>query len=210
MPNMKFAAVLSSFLLAAVPAVVADDECKTIQEIVCGTDNLMNFCGLIDATDTGSVFGDKKDLTVFAPVDAAVTSVDLPAALDDEKLLEVVLFHVHKGALLAEDMECSAGYNMLDMESGKASRTICVDFIPVYQKGGGNSEGFEPAIVSTNIEACNGVVHIVDKVLLPNGFQEYEITSGSASANGGGASSGARLERLSLSAFAGIFMFLLM
>lgn len=210
---MKFAAVLSSFLLAAVPAVVADDECKTIQEIVCGTDNLMNFCGLIDATDTGSVFGDEKDLTVFAPIDTAVTSMDLPAALDDEKLIEVVLFHVHKGALLAEEMECSAGYNMLEMESGKDSRTICVDFIPVFQKGGGNSEGFEPAIMSTDIVACNGVVHTVDKVLLPNGFQEYEITSGSgsaSSANGGGASSGARLERLTLSAFVGIFMFLLM
>lgn len=211
MPNMKFAAVLSSFLLAAVPAVVADDECKTIQEIVCETDNLMNFCGLIDATDTGDVFGDKKDLTVFAPVDTAVTTMDLPAALDDEKLREVVLFHVHKGALLAEDMECAAGYNMLEMESGKDSRTICVDFIPVFQKGGGNSEGYEPAILSTNIEACNGVVHTVDKVLLPNGFQEYEITTGSPnSANGGSASSGASLVRLSLSVFAGIFMFLLM
>merc|ERR1711915_1135479 len=101
-----------------IPSVVADEKCQTIQEIGCGTENLSNFCGIIDATNPGDVFGDQKDLTVFAPVNVAVTSMDLPAALDDDKLLEVVLFHVHDEALLTDEMECAAGYNMLEMESG--------------------------------------------------------------------------------------------
>jgi hypothetical protein len=87
----KIVTVLFSILLvaAAVPGVVADDQCQTIYEIICETDNLQNFCGLIGGTDTENVFEDRKGLTVFAPTNAAVTSMDFFSALDDEKLREV-------------------------------------------------------------------------------------------------------------------------
>jgi len=207
----KIASALSSILLvaAAVPGVVADEGCKTINEIICETENLQNFCGLIGGTETESIFDD-KGLTVFAPINAAVTSMDFVSALDDVKLREVVLFHVHGTKLNTEDMECGAGWNVYEMESGKDSRTICVGFEPTFQKGGGNPEERKPSFVSKDIEACNGVIHTVDRVMLPAGFEEYEAESAESAkgANESNILSGAYRQRSSWYAFASIFLFM--
>ncbi len=52
------------------------------------------------------------------------------------------------------------------MTNGKDSRTICKDGT-TYQKGGGNSDDAKPEIISADIEACNGVIHVVSEVMLP-------------------------------------------
>ena len=52
------------------------------------------------------------------------------------------------------------------MTNGKESRTICEDGA-TYQKGGGNSDDDRPEITNTDIEACNGVIHVVSEVMLP-------------------------------------------
>jgi uncharacterized surface protein with fasciclin (FAS1) repeats len=200
----KIATALSGALLvaAAVPGVVADEGCKTINEIICETDDLQNFCGLIGGTATESLFED-KDLTVFVPTNAAVTSMDFVSALDDEKLREVVLFHVYGKELHTKDMECEAGWNVYTMESGKDSRTLCVGFEPTFQKGGGNPEERKPSFVSKDTKACNGVIHTVDRVMLPAGFEVYEAESAIESKETSGTSS----QRSSWYAFAAIFLF---
>ena len=51
------------------------------------------------------------------------------------------------------------------MDSGQATRTICNFDRPIGQKGGGNDT---PALfVGDVIVGCDGVVQIIDKVLLP-------------------------------------------
>ena len=76
------------------------------------------------------------------------------------------MFHEVKGqALTASDLNCDAGENLIEMGSGQATRTICSKGIPIGQKGGGN--GTPALFVGDEIVGCNGVVHIIDKVLLP-------------------------------------------
>jgi uncharacterized surface protein with fasciclin (FAS1) repeats len=174
---MKFAAVLSTFMLAASQGVVAD-ECQSIVDLVCGSKDLKNFCDLISSTGLEDMYGE-SDMTVFAPVDSAIQRLD-SSALEDEKLQEIVMYHAHKGALRTDDIECYAGYNMIQMMSGKDSRTVCVDFEPTFQKGGGNSKEFRPRILSSNLEACNGVVHTLDTVMLPNGIDETVVLTKAA------------------------------
>jgi len=56
------------------------------------------------------------------------------------------------------------------MEHGSNTRTLWdKDGDPIGQKGGGNING-KADFVEVNIEACNGVVHIIDKVLLYPGL----------------------------------------
>ena len=162
-------AVLSSLLLTTVPVVVGDEKCQSIYDIACGTDGLENFCGWIQTTALQDIFSSQESLTVFAPINEAITSMEFIA--DAEKLREVVLFSVHDGAVFTDQMDCETGSNLLRMASGKDSRTICEKLEPVFQKGGGNIDGNKPRIVSSDIEACNGVVHMVDAVMLPGGFQ---------------------------------------
>jgi len=197
MMTRKIAAIVSTFVLATVSGVAAD-ECQSIYDIVCSEANLENFCGLTAATETDNMLSVENDLTVFVPTNAAVKAFDFLTSLHDEKLREVVLFHVYDRALHTEDMKCEAGKNRIRMQSGKESRTICESFVPTFQKGGGNSDERKPVIVSTNIDACNGVIHLVDTVMLPGGFDENgEIIengdgsgSGSGSGNGSGSGSG--------------------
>jgi uncharacterized surface protein with fasciclin (FAS1) repeats len=193
MMTRKIATILTSFVLATVTVVVAD-ECQSIYDIVCSEANLENFCGLTAATETDNMLSEEKDLTVFAPTNAAVKAFDFLTSLHDEKLREVVLFHVYDRALHTEDMKCAAGKNRIRMQSGKESRTICESFVPTFQKGGGNSDERKPVIVSTNIDACNGVIHLVDTVMLPGGFNEngeiIEIEDGSGSGSGSGSGNG--------------------
>ena len=200
MMTRKIALVLSSFLVTAVPVVVADD-CQTIYDVVCESDGLQNFCGLIGATDTDDLFDGEENLTVFAPINEAVTKMDFLQYIHDDELREVVLFSAHVGALPRDELECVAGQNRLRMMSGKDSRTICEDKIPVFQKGGGNSDENKPIIVKSDIQACNGVVHMVDTVMLPGGFDENEIDEDETKT-----SRGALAQRSSWFAFAALVM----
>jgi hypothetical protein len=52
------------------------------------------------------------------------------------------------------------------MTNGEDSRTVCKGDA-IYQKGGGNTDDALPQIISADIVACNGVVHVVDNVMLP-------------------------------------------
>lgn len=52
------------------------------------------------------------------------------------------------------------------MANGKISRTICAG-VDIFQKGAGNPRDTMPQIVETDIEACNGVVHVVNQAMLP-------------------------------------------
>jgi uncharacterized surface protein with fasciclin (FAS1) repeats len=205
--NIKISAVISSILLSGV---VADDACKTINEVICSDPDLQNFCGLITATGNEDVFDQEEGLTVFVPNNSAVTSFDFLSALEAEDLNEIVLYHVHEGKkpVTTDKLPCEAGSNMLAMKSGKDSRTVCVDYEPTFQKGGGNAKARRPQITAKNIEACNGVVHLLDMVMLPNGFQEYEEAVALSSDNSSSASR--RMQESGLFALAAglLFMYL--
>jgi uncharacterized surface protein with fasciclin (FAS1) repeats len=113
----------------------------------------------------------KGKRTLFVPNDDAFD--DLGNALDDlsdDDAKKLVLFHFVKGkALHAEDLPCIAGENLIEMANGIDTRTLCDKYGPVGQKGGGNMNG--PAdFVEVDIETCNGVVHIIDEVLLYPGL----------------------------------------
>lgn len=52
------------------------------------------------------------------------------------------------------------------MTNGKYTRTICRGD-HIFQKGSGNTKDDKPEIIGIDVEACNGVIHVVDEVILP-------------------------------------------
>lgn len=100
--------------------------------------------------------------TLFAPNDDAM--------MDDMGLVwtdEVTKFHVVKGMTLMfdDDLKCT---DKIETVNGQYSRTKCKGG-DKYQTGIGNfALGAMPKIVEADILVCNGVIHGVDKVLLPN------------------------------------------
>jgi uncharacterized surface protein with fasciclin (FAS1) repeats len=109
--------------------------------------------GLVDALNG------KKQLTVFAPTDAAFVKTlgvaDEAAALATidslpvEALQKILLYHVIEGRRISTSVLAAPKYKTLN---GK--------FLP-------RTELAAAGIAETDISASNGVIHIIDSVLLP-------------------------------------------
>jgi len=98
--------------------------------------------------------------TVFAPTDAAFAALPagtLDALLaDPAKLKEILLYHVVSGTAMASDV---VGMTSATTVEG-AAITISVQDGTVYLNG-------TTKVVTTDIVASNGVIHVIDAVLLP-------------------------------------------
>lgn len=108
---------------------------------------------------------------MFAPTNEAfakLSSVFYSKLTEDADFAtQLILFHrVPNEVLRKSDLQCDDGENTIEMGNGKNSRTLCKDDVPFYQKGDGNSDDAAPTIVASDLEVCNGVVHLVDQVLL--------------------------------------------
>ena len=111
--------------------------------------------------------------TLFAPSDESFAGISkLLESLDEDDIYRVFLFHATPGVLTSDDLRCRT---LLEMVEGGLSRTICSgeQFI---QKGGGNRKNnLLPVVTETDIVACNGVVHVVSEVMLPNFIDEFDF-----------------------------------
>jgi uncharacterized surface protein with fasciclin (FAS1) repeats len=111
--------------------------------------------GLVDALKADGPF------TVFAPTDEAFAK--LPAGTVEgllkpenlEQLKAILLYHVVEGKVMAADV---AGITSATALSGK-DLAVKVDMGNVYIN--------ESKVVLADVEASNGVIHVIDAVLLP-------------------------------------------
>ena len=102
--------------------------------------------------------------TVFAPTNTAFDNAPPFSADTDTDIEEVLLGHVIANAEIKfEDLVCT---EKIEMTNGKNTRTVCQNGT-TYQNGRGNDDERRPEIIDINIEACNGVVHVVNEVILP-------------------------------------------
>ena len=152
---------------------------KTIAEIA--TDN-GNFTILLDAltrTDLAETMADpSQTLTVFAPNDDAFVDLlaelglenldEVEAALGTEGLKNVLLYHV-LGAEVTSDM-VSTGY------VSTLGTNASMDPLSLYTNTSSGVMINDRAMVSTaDVMASNGVIHIIDKVILP--LSIYDLLS---------------------------------
>jgi uncharacterized surface protein with fasciclin (FAS1) repeats len=104
----------------------------------------------------------KGPYTVFAPTDAAfkkVPKATLAKLANDKALLRsVLLYHVVKGKVPASTVVMMNGKNVKTVNG--ASVRITVRGGKVYLNG-------STRVTKTDVMASNGVIHVVDKVLMP-------------------------------------------
>jgi len=102
----------------------------------------------------------KGPFTVFAPTDAAFAAIqsdvdNLLKPENKEKLAKILTYHVISGKMEASDLE--DGQELTTVEGGK---------LTVMVKDGEVTVG-NARVTAADIEASNGVIHVIDKVLLP-------------------------------------------
>ena len=150
-----------------VVAEEEDDEenCTSFFDFACNNENFTSLCDLINYVDLPDDFAFK---TGFAPTDDAFANqsdLDLLISGDKERALDLLLYH------LSSDYATFGCATLLGMMNGKNTRTICVDNVPVYQKGEGNPRTTDLPKFSMDdtFDICNGgMVYAIDDVLVPN------------------------------------------
>ena len=115
----------------------------------------------VKAADLAEVLSGEGPFTVFAPTDAAfaklpdgtVESLLLPE--NKERLAAILTYHVVPGAIYAKDV------------SG-TSKVKTVEGSEVEVKRDGDAVMIDGAnVVTADIEASNGVIHVIDTVIIP-------------------------------------------
>lgn len=157
------------------PDFMADDEPGTLDAVIAGRSDLSVLTTALGATGLTSVLANtESEFTVFAPTDDAFTTLLTSLDLTAEQLLAltgidgVLLYHVTAGTVLSTDL--SAGQTVTTARvNGEATFTV------VAADGGfgidttGNGEA-DALITTVDIAAENGVVHVIDAVLVPSDF----------------------------------------
>lgn len=116
--------------------------------------------GLVDALKGDGPF------TVFAPTDAAFEKLEKskPGTIamllkpeNKSKLAAILTYHVVSGKVMAADV--------MKLKNGTHVKTLNGESIKVTNKHGVNINTSK--VVKTDIECTNGVIHVIDTVLLP-------------------------------------------
>ena len=109
-------------------------------------------------------------LTLFAPTNAAFTELLTALSLDDideipvATLLAVLRYHVVGGRAFSSDL---ANGNLAMLAGGNTTVNLTDGTGGGPTITGGGNAGAKSNIVNTNIMARNGVIHVIDRVLLP-------------------------------------------
>lgn len=150
---------LSGVVLAlALSACATPPEPVTITDTTAALPELSTLTKLIVDAGLADTLREAGPFTVFAPTDEAFKAVPaktLDALAKDKALLSSVLrFHVVPGKV-----------TVADLKNGPATTA---QGAPLALYRSGSFVTAEEAVVTTaDIDASNGVVHIVDRVLIP-------------------------------------------
>jgi len=134
---------------------------QNIVEIAAANDNFKTLTAAVTAAGLADTLQGDGPFTVFAPTDAAFAA--LPAGTLDKllkpenkaQLVAILTYHVVPGAVMAKDvagLSEAATVHGNNLALSATDGTVMVD---------------DARVVAVDIAATNGVIHVIDKVMLP-------------------------------------------
>ncbi|HEX7863174.1 MAG TPA: fasciclin domain-containing protein, partial [Verrucomicrobiae bacterium] len=156
--NLRIARLLSiAALLISPPASRSQTPSGTIVDIAAGNSDFSTLVAAVQAAGLVETLSGPGPFTVFAPNNAAFAK--LPAGTveallqDTNRLRQILLYHVVPGRVRSTDL--SAG--KVVTTQGAAVTVNLTNGVKVN----------DSAVIAADIEASNGVIHVIDTVLLP-------------------------------------------
>jgi uncharacterized surface protein with fasciclin (FAS1) repeats len=153
----KFIATLA--LVAATSATSVQAQDKDIVETAIAAGSFKTLVAAVQAAGLVETLKGTGPFTVFAPTDEAFAK--LPAGTveallqDKEKLAAILTYHVVAGKVMAAD---AVKLTEAKTVNGASAKISVMGGTPMI----GNAH-----IVQTDIVASNGVIHVIDTVILP-------------------------------------------
>lgn len=162
---MKFSAITLAAALA-LPGAIAAQEAQgyeaprsDIVETAVSAGSFNTLAQALEAAGLVETLKGEGPFTVFAPTDEAFAQLPagtLDALLaDKEKLTQVLTYHVVPGKVTAADvagLESAKTVNGKKLQIGARGGEVTID---------------QATVIQADVAASNGVIHVIDSVLLP-------------------------------------------
>jgi uncharacterized surface protein with fasciclin (FAS1) repeats len=139
---------------------------ETIVEIAAGNPDFSTLVSAVEAAGLAETLSGEGPFTVFAPTNeafAAIPAETLQSLLEpanQETLSQILTYHVVAGEVMAADVAPG------EVETVEGTPfTIEVEGSDVFIVDG---QGGRAQVVTTDIVASNGVIHVIDAVLIPS------------------------------------------
>ncbi|GAC1482439.1 MAG: fasciclin domain-containing protein [Gemmatimonadaceae bacterium] len=168
MTNRSFpaaAAVATLLTLSACASAHTPKETqpmKNIVQVAVENGNFKTLVAAVQAAGLAETLSGPGPFTVFAPTDAAFAK--LPAGTveallaDKEKLASILTYHVVSGRVVAADITRMNGAMPVTVNGQKLDIKV----------RGGSVYVNSAQVTTADVYAANGVIHVIDGVLLPN------------------------------------------
>ena len=167
---------VATFALSAAAAPLAAQEAvetgalasKNIVETAAAAGSLNTLAAALEQAGLIETLSGEGPFTVFAPTDEAFAKLpkaELDALLaDKEQLTKVLTYHVVPGKINAADLETRAG-----SKGYLKAKTVEGSELKIRLADGKVRVGKEGAsVVQADVDASNGVIHVIDQVILPS------------------------------------------
>ncbi|PVA11752.1 Nex18 symbiotically induced protein [Pelagivirga sediminicola] len=156
MIRRTFMALAASTALA-FPAMAQE---KDIVDTAVDAGSFSTLVAAVEAAGLVETLKGEGPFTVFAPTDDAFAALpegtvdDLLKPENNDKLTAILTYHVVAGKVMSGDLS-----------DGMTAATVQGDDVTIKTEGGVMVN--DANVTSADIEASNGVIHVIDKVLMP-------------------------------------------
>lgn len=155
--KLALGAVIALFIVTSS----AQAQSKDIVGLAVGNDNLSTLVAAVKAGGLVETLQGDGPFTVFAPTDEAFAA--LPAGTlemllkpeNKDKLVAILTYHVVSGKVMSTDLS-----------NGQKAKTVQGENVDVAIANG-SVQISGAKVLAADVKANNGVVHVIDKVILP-------------------------------------------
>jgi uncharacterized surface protein with fasciclin (FAS1) repeats len=155
-----FLAVSTAAGMLASTSAFADGHSKDIVDTAVGAGSFGTLVAAVQAAGLVDTLKGEGPFTVFAPTDDAFAA--LPAGTvemllkpeNKDQLIAILTYHVVPGKVMSTDLS----NNMM-------AKTVQGGDLTIMTKGGVTVNGAN--VVTADVDASNGVIHVIDAVILP-------------------------------------------
>jgi uncharacterized surface protein with fasciclin (FAS1) repeats len=160
MLRRNFLAMTSLAVLTCNSMALAGGHSKDIVDTAVGAGSFTTLVAAVQAAGLVDTLKGDGPFTVFAPTDEAfaalpegtVATLLLPENKD--QLISILTYHVVAGKVMSTDLS-----------NGMMATTVQGGNVKIMTKDGVSVNGAN--VVTADIEASNGVIHVIDAVILP-------------------------------------------
>lgn len=182
--TQPFKALRSSFMILSAGLLITTTACKknddpatdnTIGGIVTATGDFSTLNAAVTKANLGATLSGTGPFTVFAPNNAAFTASGITAAtlgvLSAEQVSNILLYHTLPTKVMAS--EVPAGPNAAVATANGANVYVTRNGSGVFVNG--------IKVIQADVAASNGVVHVLEKVLMPAGGNLVQVAQADTS-----------------------------